>query len=78
VGDAFDDETSRYQIRGTKLGAHQADSFCGNQQGSIVTTASKLSQSQFCTPKHKIEAETARGFFAAFAEKHDLLRQTLR
>jgi hypothetical protein len=27
VGDAFGDETSRYQIRGAKLGAHQADSF---------------------------------------------------
>jgi hypothetical protein len=27
MGDAFGDETSRYQIRGAKLGAHQADSF---------------------------------------------------
>lgn len=27
VGDAFGDETSRYQIRGAKLSAHHADSF---------------------------------------------------
>jgi hypothetical protein len=27
VGDAFGDETSRYQIRRAKVGAHQADSF---------------------------------------------------
>ncbi|MGO7205211.1 hypothetical protein ACCT30_29125 [Rhizobium ruizarguesonis] len=27
MGDGFRDETSRYQIRGAKLGAHQADSF---------------------------------------------------